>query len=42
LNQEEMYLQTAGAVTMQEKIQAAIDRVRPSFKADGGDADRPS
>jgi len=34
-----MYLRTGGAVTMLEKIQAAIDRVRPSLQADGGDVE---
>jgi len=35
----EVYLQTGGAVAMREKIEAAIDRVRPALQADGGDVE---
>jgi len=39
LNSGEVYLKTGGAVAMREKIEAAIDRVRPALQADGGDVE---
>jgi len=34
-----VYLRTGGLVAMREKIEAAIDRVRPALQADGGDVE---
>jgi len=34
-----VYFQTGGAMAMREKIEAAIDRVRPALQADGGDVE---
>jgi Fe-S cluster biogenesis protein NfuA len=35
----EVYLRTGGLVAMREKIEAAIDRVRPALQADGGNVE---